>query len=56
MVIIGTLFLFNLKRYVAKNRKIPRYVERRNIIYEAIKTHDGLTRPELLKDPRNIHK
>lgn len=35
--------------YVAKNRKIPMGAERRNIIYETIRTHDGLTRPELLK-------
>jgi hypothetical protein len=36
-------------KYVAKNRKIPMYAERRNIIYKNIQTHDGLTMQELLE-------
>lgn len=40
-------------KYVAKNRKIPKCAERRNIIYKTIQTHDGLTRQELLKEVKS---
>ena len=37
-------------QFVAENRKIPICIQRRNKIYETIQAHDGITRPELLRE------
>ena len=39
---------------VAKNRKIPMCIQRKNIIYGTIQAHDGLTRPELLREVKGF--
>lgn len=41
-------------KYAAKNRKIPISIQRMNIIYETIKTFDGITRKELLKEVKGF--